>query len=147
MWSLTFAIGIVSIICLTYPICAVYPLELEVLERLPSIPHGWSQGDAVPASRALKFRIAVKQENAFVFEQHVIDISTPSHSKYGQHMAYAELKDMLRPTSEATESIVGWLKAEGVPVENIEDDGDWIHLSISTATAERLFDTKSVSLN
>ena len=118
---------------------------LSVLESLNGIPHGWVQGDSVPASTRLRFRIAVKQENAYHFEQHVLDISTPDHPKYGQHMSREELKAMLRPSIDASESITGWLEAEGVPSADIEDDGDWINFYVPATEAERIMNTKSVN--
>jgi len=100
--------------------------ELSVLENLASIPQGWHQGHAVPASRCLRFRIAVKQANAYYFEQHLLAISDPDHAEYGQHMKRDELKAVLRPSDEATSAILGWLGSQGVPAVDIEDNGDWI---------------------
>ena len=146
MRSIAYIVGLLSIVS---PICNVQAaprVGLSVLESLPGIPHGWFQGDAVPASKRLRFRIAVKQENAYHFEQHVLDISTPDHPKYGQHMSREELKAMLRPSSDASESIIGWLRAEGVPTTAIEDDGDWINFYVPATEAERIMNTKSVNL-
>ena len=116
--------------------------DLTVLENLSKIPQGWHQGRAVPASKRLRFRIAVKQENAYAFEQHVIAISTPDHPKYGEHMQRDELKAMLRPSATASEAILGWLQAEGVKPADIRDDGDWINFIVHAAEAERILDTK-----
>ncbi|MCJ1257174.1 polynucleotide 3'-phosphatase [Lignoscripta atroalba] len=143
MRSLTYLLGLFSVISST--VGAVPSPALTILERLPSIPQGWRQGDAIPASKLLKFRIALKQQNAFEFEQHVLDISTPDHPKYGQHMSRGELKRMLRPSSDATKSIMGWLEAQGVSAASIEDDGDWINFHVLTVEAERILNTKLAS--
>lgn len=116
--------------------------EPIVLERLNAIPHGWHQKTPPPASKRLRFRIALKQENAFAFEQHVIDISSPGHPSYGQHMDHADLKRMLQPSSEASEAVLTWLQSRGIQSEDIEDDGDWINFSAPTVEAERILDTK-----
>jgi len=116
--------------------------ELTVLESLAQIPQGWRQGRAAPASKPLRFRIAVKQENAFAFEQHVIAISTPDHPQYGEHMHRDELKAMLRPSADASQAILGWLLAEGVKPADIEDDGDWINFFVPATEAERILDTR-----
>jgi len=115
--------------------------ELAVLEHLSTVPHGWHQEQAPPASKRLRFRIALRQENAFAFEQHVIDISTPGHPEYGQHMNHAELKRMLQPSSAASEAVFGWLESQGVPSADIEDDGDWINFYVPTVEAERILNT------
>jgi tripeptidyl-peptidase-1 len=116
--------------------------ELAVLEHLSKVPHGWHQEQAPPASKRLRFRIALRQQNAFAFEQHVIDISTPGHREYGQHMNHAELKRMLQPSSDASEAILGWLETQGVHSADIEDDGDWINFYVPAVEAERILDTK-----
>ncbi|KAL8899264.1 MAG: hypothetical protein Q9207_006285 [Kuettlingeria erythrocarpa] len=116
--------------------------ELAPLESLSAIPQGWRQGKSPSASHRLRFRIALKQENAFQFEQHVLAISTPDDPKYGQHMSREELKKMLQPSSDASSAILGWLHAEGVPSSDIEDTGDWINFYVSAIEAERIMDTK-----
>lgn len=115
---------------------------LAPLEGLPAVPQGWQQGDAVGASKVLRFRIAIKQENAFEFEQHLLAISTPDDPKYGQHMKRDELKAMLRPSHKASSAILSWLESQGVPSSHIEDDGDWINFFVPTVEAERILDTK-----
>ena len=119
--------------------------DLSVFERLRGTPQGWTQNGSVPAATPLRFRLAIKQENAFAFEQHVIDISTPDHAKYGQHMSHAELKHMLRPNKDVSSAILAWLNAEGIPASNIEDDGDWINFRVPVVIAERMLDTKYVA--
>lgn len=115
---------------------------MSYVESLPRVPQGWQQGASVPAARRLRFRIALKQENAFAFEQHVIDISTPGHPKYGQHMSRDELKAMLQPSPDATAAILSWLTVQGVQARDIEDKGDWINFYVSASQAERILDTK-----
>ena len=144
MRSLSYLVGLLSVV---FPLVTVYAAArsgLSVVESLPTIPRGWIQGDAVPSSKRLRFRIAIKQQNAHAFEQHVLDISTPDHPKYGEHMTREELKAMLRPSADASESIVGWLASEGVPAKDIEDDGDWVNFYVPATEAERILDTKLV---
>ena len=145
MRSITYLVGLLSLLVPIAHTATITSSGLTVFEKLASVPRGWQRGDAVPASKTLHFRIAVKQENAYEFEQHVIDISTPGHPKYGQHMSHQELKRALRPSSDATEAIVGWLKGEGVVSKSIEDDGDWINFYVTAAEAERIMNTKSAA--
>lgn len=146
MWSFIYLSSVLSVVAAINRVdAAVIPIsatDLAVVESLPQIPHGWQQGASVPAGQRLQFRIAVKQENAFAFEQHVMDISTPDHAKYGQHMNRDELKAMLRPSPHATAAILSWLSGQGVPARHIEDKGDWINFRVSAGTAEQMLDTK-----
>lgn len=146
MRSLNCLFGLAAIVTalVGVPVAAAPSLssDLAVLESLPRIPAGWHQGALVPASERLRFRVAVKHENSFAFEQHVIDISTPSHPKYGQHMKRDELKAMLRPSSDASTAILTWLTGQGVSTNDIEDDGDWIIFHVIAIDAERILNTR-----
>lgn len=135
-------IALLSVITIFAGVQAAPAAELEVLEKLRGIPQGWRQGVAPPASKRLRFRVAVKLQNAFEFEELVLQISTPGHLKYGQHMKRDELKALLRPSSDATNAIIGWLEAEGVPSADIEDNGDWINFYVPTMEAERILNTR-----
>ena len=113
---------------------------LQPVEVIPSVPPGWEQGERLPASKVLKFRLAVRKRDEFIFEQHVIDISTPGHRNYGQHLSQEKLKDWLRPSSHVTKTLLSWLESEGA--QSIEDNGDWINFRVEVTQAERMFDTQ-----
>jgi len=142
MFSSTWVISLWAFIGVFLRIQAAPSIEVDVLEQLRSLPEGWRQGGAPPAALRLRFRIAVRQENAYHFEQTVLDISTPSHPRYGKHLKRDELKAMLRPSADASQSILGWLQAEGVPNTDIEDDGDWVNFYVPVSEAERILHTK-----
>ena len=137
MKAFAYALGLLSTIA---QVSAVPVRDLKLFEKLNGIPEGWKQGPSVPASTILRFRLAVVQENAYDFEQHVIDISTPGHPKYGMHMSREELKRHLRPSTGAKDSLLSWLDTEGV--SKIYDDGDWINFAVSATEAERILNTK-----
>src|SRR6266536_5575141 len=126
MPSFAFLVGLWSIFIALLGVQAAPSSGIEVFEHLRGIPQGWIQGDAPPASKLIRFRIAVRQQQkSTLFEQRVIDMSTPDHATYGQHMKRDELKAFLKPSLEVSEAILSWLNAEGVPDKHIEDDGDW----------------------
>ncbi|KAL8999536.1 MAG: hypothetical protein Q9169_001624 [Polycauliona sp. 2 TL-2023] len=118
------------------PLAVLTPLEI-----LRTTPQGWHQGSPPSADQRLRFRIALRQENAYEFEQHVLAISTPDDPKYGQHMSREDLKAMLRPSSDASIAILNWLQAEGVSATSIEDHGDWINFYVTASEANRIMDT------
>ncbi|ERF71269.1 hypothetical protein EPUS_05321 [Endocarpon pusillum Z07020] len=135
-----FAIA-VGLLALMMPLFALPHSEAEVLEQLRGIPDGWIQGAAPAASTPLKLRIAVHQPRQAEFEQLVIDMSTPDHPSYGQHMKRDQMKAFLRPSKEVSEAILGWLRSEGVPEADIEDDGDWINFKVAVGKAESMLNT------
>lgn len=138
--TLLASVAHIGLVC-SAPAPAPY-LGLTIVEGLPAVPQGWHQGPRIPASHILRLRIALKQDNAFAFEQHVIDISTPGHPSYGKHMQHDEIKTMLRPKEEASRAVLGWLASQGVPPSAIEDDGDWINFNVPAIDAERILNTQ-----
>ncbi len=116
--------------------------NLTVLESLPGVPPGWREGAAVLPSKRLMFRIAIRQEDAFAFEQQVIAISTPDHPLYGQHMDQQEVRRLLQPSPKASRAVLQWLDGEGVPPSSIKDDGGWISFHVSAGEAERILATE-----
>ena len=116
--------------------------DLVVLEKLQKTPQGWHSKGVPRPDQVLRLRIAVKQDRAYEFEQHVLAISDPDHPKYGQHMKRDELKSMLRPSTDASSAIKRWLRAEGIPITLIQDDGQWINFYTSTTEAERILGAK-----
>ena len=116
--------------------------KLIPLEDLGQTPAGWKQSRVPDPDKLLRFRIAIKQEHAFEFEQHLLAISDPDHASYGQHMKRDELKSMLKPSEDASTAVQEWLLSRGVPASHIEDDGDWINFYAFTGHAEKLLNTQ-----
>ncbi|PGG95836.1 hypothetical protein AJ79_09845 [Helicocarpus griseus UAMH5409] len=114
----------------------------QVIERLVSIPDGWTQGSAPDKSTPLRFRLAVHQEKADLFHQNVLAVSTPGHPRYGKHMKRGEVKDFLRPRSEVSDQLMAWLIAEGISSDKIKNDGAWIRFDATVEQAERLLNTR-----
>ncbi|KAL1621006.1 Tripeptidyl-peptidase sed2 [Neofusicoccum ribis] len=114
----------------------------ELFEKLRAVPENWYPVGSPDAAQKLRFMIAVKQPNQGLFEQTLLDISTPGSANYGKHMKRDELKALLRPEAKATDSIVAWLEASGVASEDIEDDGEWINFVATVSQAEEMMATK-----
>jgi tripeptidyl-peptidase-1 len=70
-----------------------------------------------------------------------MEISTPSHPRYGQHLKRHELKQLVKPREESTDAVLSWLEDAGIPSEDIVNDGEWINFVATVATAEELLDT------
>lgn len=142
MLSFATLVGLCSILIALLGIQAAPSSGVEVFEHLRGIPEGWVQGGAPPASKLIRLRIAVRQEEkSDLFEQRVIDISTPNHPLYGQHMKRDELKAFLKPSPEVSGAILSWLDAEGISEDFIENDGDWINFIAPVSRVERMLNT------
>lgn len=102
---------------------------------------GWKFDTEAAGDQKLRLQIALKQGDAAGFEQLVLDISTPSNSKYGQHFeSHSEMKRMLLPSQEASSTVAAWLKEAGVT--DFKLDSDWLSLETTVGVANKLLDTK-----
>jgi tripeptidyl-peptidase-1 len=70
-----------------------------------------------------------------------LDISTPSHSRYGQHLKREELKDLIKPRAESSDAILNWLKDSGIPTEDVVNDSEWINFIAPVSKAESMLNT------
>ncbi|KAI9734154.1 MAG: hypothetical protein M1818_006641 [Claussenomyces sp. TS43310] len=112
----------------------------DVFEELHSVPRGWELLRSAASGEPISLRISVKQRNVDLFERVLMEVSTPSHAKYGQHLLGHEVKEMLRPTQESSDSVLSWLQDSNIT--SIDDDGDWISISTDVGAANKLLDTE-----
>lgn len=129
------------VLCYIQSAIAVDPSHQRV-EQLDKVPDGWSRGDRPLSSKLIKFRLAINQHNAGEFEQKVIELSTPGHASYGQHMKRDEVKQFLSPSAAISDRIIAWLRSENVPASSIKLDGHWISFTVPISQAEQMLKTE-----
>lgn len=115
----------------------------EVFEEVVEIPEGWRELSSMEVNKdsTLSMRIHLAQQNVAAFEQKVIDLSTPDHPTYGDHMDTHEIKRMLQPTQQTVTSVLDWLEAAGIS-QHVAVEHDWINMNVTVAQAEKLLNTK-----
>ncbi|PYI07857.1 tripeptidyl-peptidase sed3 [Aspergillus sclerotiicarbonarius CBS 121057] len=118
-----------------------------VVEQLNSVPTGWTKGVTPSPSTPMKFWLAIDHEYKAEFEQKVIDLSTPGHQNYGQHMKREDVRAFLRPSDQASQTILSWLQSEFVPSDSIEEHGDWIAFTVPLSQAEAMMRTDFYSFH
>ncbi|EEP77225.1 hypothetical protein UREG_02074 [Uncinocarpus reesii 1704] len=114
----------------------------EVVEHLNNVPETWQQGAAPSPNTVLRLRLAMQHDKLEEFEQRVMDISTPGHETYGQHMSRDEVKAFLQPPAHASDAVLAWLREGGVSTKSVQLDSDWVHFNIPVEQAEKLLNTK-----
>ncbi|KAI9710709.1 MAG: vesicle formation at the endoplasmic reticulum [Bogoriella megaspora] len=124
--------------CLAGSALARSTANIKPFETVPSVPEGWERVGTPSPSEPLKLRIAVKSPNNAMLDQRLLDISTPGHSLYGQHLSRDELKALLRPAPDVTDMVMEWLDSCGIERHNIEDDGEWVAFHTNVTMAEQL---------
>ena len=114
----------------------------RVVEQLPGIPEGWSEDRPPSPSTSMKFRMAIRHDKTAEIEQKAVDISTPGNRLYGQFMKREEIDDLLRPSDNALNAILSWMKSEHVPNDKIERHGNWLTWTIPVSQAEKMLHTR-----
>ncbi|KAI1000959.1 Tripeptidyl-peptidase [Podosphaera aphanis] len=116
--------------------------DYQIFEKLSSIPHPWvlkDSGDVNP-NQSFKLRIHLKNLNSAAFKQKVLDLSTPNHPTYGQHMSREEVQSFLAPPVESFQLVTDWLELERAGNATIEND--WFVLDSTIGQVERLLRTR-----
>ncbi|WEW55299.1 vesicle formation at the endoplasmic reticulum [Emydomyces testavorans] len=114
----------------------------QVVEHLNGIPATWQQGGAPSPETVLRLRLAVQHDKIEKFEQRVLDIATPGHKLYGQHMKRDEVQAFLQPPAHASGAVLEWLRAGGVSERSLQLDSDWVHFTLPVEKAEKLLNTR-----
>ncbi|GAB7358725.1 hypothetical protein MBLNU230_g3954t1 [Neophaeotheca triangularis] len=109
------------------------------MESLREVPEGWRLIGTPDPTKRIQLRIALHSENEQLFEQTLYRVSDPDNALYGQHLKRDEVKDMLRPSAEASNAVLRWLDEAGI--SDVVDDGDWINFIAEIQQAEKLLDT------
>lgn len=79
-----------------------------VKERHP-VPRGWTAISHPPSSHKINLSIGLKHRNQDKLDQHVLELSDPSHARYGQYMSASEIRDLIAPPAETIDMIRDWL--------------------------------------
>jgi tripeptidyl-peptidase I len=136
------AVGIVTGLLSIVGSSLALPKTNEVFESVRALPPGWTQVRTPAAETRINLRIALDHPNQDLFEQTLLDVSSPDHPKYGQHLSAPELKAMLKPRDDSTDSILSWLQGSKIAAADIKNDGEWINFRATVAQAEELLSTK-----
>ncbi|KAK6333659.1 vesicle formation at the endoplasmic reticulum [Orbilia blumenaviensis] len=115
----------------------------RTFEALPSAPRGWEEvsDKTVDLATPIKLRIHLVQQNVPQFEKALLDMSTPGHSSYGNHMSQDQIDDILRPHESTTAAVKSWLESQGFS-DSLSFKNDWIVVSTTIGKAESLLQTK-----
>ncbi|KAJ7591435.1 tripeptidyl peptidase A [Mycena floridula] len=105
------------------------------------IPHGWVKHSVPRPESLITLKIALGQPNFPVLEKHLMEISDPSHSRYGQFLTKEEVDEVVAPNEEAHALVDAWLVSYRVPVDRAPAK-DWVSLTVPIRLAEKMLDTK-----
>lgn len=112
----------------------------EVKERHP-VPRGWAAISQPPAFHKIKLNIGLKHQNQDKLEQHVLELSDPSHERYGRYMTASDVRDLIAPSTEAIDMVREWLLEHKISEAALSSTGDSFHVVLPVEKVEELLAT------
>jgi tripeptidyl-peptidase-1 len=109
-------------------------------ESVYELPRGWRLMRPAEGTEDIRLRISLMQQNVDKLYDILMDVSTPSHPKYGQHLQGEEVFELLKPRKETSDAVISWLQDSNIT--SIKDDSDWIMFSTNVKTANKLLETQ-----
>lgn len=105
------------------------------------VPRGWNAVSRAPSSHVVDLQIGLKQRNQDKLEQHVTEVSDPSHARYGQYLSAAEIEDLIAPAGDTLELVHAWLLEHDISKTVVSPTKDWVTVTLPVESIERLLDT------
>lgn len=114
----------------------------ETFEQLAHIPYPWHLKETINVNpnHSFKLRIHLRNRNVQSFQEKVLNLSTPGHPTYGQHMDRETVNNYLAPLPESFQLVQEWLEYKDAL--NVTVNNDWVILDTTIGEVEKLLDTK-----
>ncbi|KAG1805581.1 peptidase S8/S53 domain-containing protein [Suillus subaureus] len=115
----------------------------KVKESIHGPPHGWSKHTPAPKYHMLELKIALPQAKFPELEQHLWEVSNPSHPRYGAHLSKEETDALTAPHPETLDIVNEWLASYGLAEESLirSSAHDWVTIRVPVGLAEEMLDT------
>lgn len=122
----------------------LHPRFDYAVKETHNVPPKWSNVGNPHPFHLLTLNIGLKSNNFDLLEQHLHQVSDPSHDRYGQHLSQQEVHSLLKPTGSTSNLIQDWLSDHDIDPSHCQfsSAGDWITLTLPVAQVEHLLDTK-----
>jgi len=126
------------------------PVEKQqwlVKEKRPSTTRPFNTGIEVShlgraASTAeMTFTIALVQKNMDVIEKTLKEVSTPGSAKYGQHLTFDQVGELVR-NDEATAAVQDWLREHKAEVVSSTPHGEYLVVRARVSSVETMLNTQ-----
>lgn len=107
------------------------------------VPRGWSRVAKPSSDHLIDLQIGLKQERFHELEQHLYQVSDPSHERYGQHLSEDQVNELVKPSDDALSQVQGWLHSHNIFNSHLDFSKakDWISVRLPIDAVEKLLDT------
>lgn len=118
----------------------------HVVESLASPPRGWVKDESRVLDKdeaSIRLRIHLARQDMDKFYEVALNIATPGHAQYGDHMSQHHIDAIIAPKDESGSMIMEWLETKGLRSHaSYSKRGDSIIIEASVAQIESLLDAE-----
>lgn len=139
-------VSLVSFLCVTSRNVRAASLGLFAVKEAIQPPQKWAtHGDPLPTQKIV-LRIALPQPRFGVLQQHLLEISDPTHIRYGQHLSKATVENLVAPPQESIDAVHKWLEMFNITHDQIvrSPAQDWIMTKVPVDLVQRMLNTVSL---
>ncbi|EME47149.1 hypothetical protein DOTSEDRAFT_69191 [Dothistroma septosporum NZE10] len=134
------------LLCAIGTISTAYALPKNVrsgyaVKERHNVPRAWARVGDASKSDMVHLQIGLKQQNEGVVEEHLMQVSDPSHSRYGQHLTADEIKKIIAPSDQTQELVQAWLEEHGISNSVHGPSKDFLHVVLPIGKIESLLNT------
>ena len=139
------------------------------IKERSQIPDGWTPVRHAPLDSVIELHVGLKQNQFEKVEQHlyegettdcirmlsdtatfpanvetVLQVSDPSHVRYGHYLSADEVHDLVKPSAITISLVQEWLSGHGISAEDVKwsPASDWLTLYLPVSSAQDLLQTK-----
>ncbi|KAI7180342.1 tripeptidyl-peptidase 1 precursor [Hortaea werneckii] len=105
------------------------------------VPRAWTEAGSASKSDLINLQIGLKQQNEGLIEQHLTEVSDPSHERYGEHLSAEDIKSMITPSDDTLTLVNEWLQDHGISTIGMSPAKDWFSIVVPIEKAEELLQT------
>ncbi|KAL8914343.1 MAG: hypothetical protein Q9172_007103 [Xanthocarpia lactea] len=144
MWIIPAAFHLFAVLPSLVSCSAVRSRSGYAVKDSHHVPRKWTRIGEAPANHVIHLEIALKQNQFDELERHLYEVSDPDHHRYGQHLKFDEVNDLVKPAEDSLKLVHQWLRDHGIGEDrlNYSPAKDWVKLSLPIAHVERLLNTK-----
>ena len=102
-----------------------------VVEKPERHNYAWKKISRSDSESLIDLVFALKQNGVDTIRDILIQVSTPTHERYGQHLTMEEIHEITAPSYETTSTIKNWLISNDIKesdIENATPNGDFLRV-------------------
>ncbi|KAF1955942.1 subtilisin-like protein [Byssothecium circinans] len=122
------------------------PTSNFVIEKLESPSVGWVKDSSAYVDKdatTITLKIHLANQNMDKFHERAMNIATPGHAEYGNHLSHREILDMIAPRQESSDLVMNWLNESVLGEEaKVSLLGDYVTVDASVNAVEKLLNAE-----